>query len=131
MPDSASSPATTDPDAVVRAFCDAWTRGDTDAILAAFTDDAVYHNIPMEPAVGIAAITEFIGGFGAMADSITFDIVHQVADGPIVMNERIDTIVMAGGAGTTALPVMGVFEVVDGKIAKWRDYFDMGQFSGS
>ena len=27
-----------------------------------------------------------------------------------------------------ALPVMGTFDVVDGKIAAWRDYFDMNQF---
>jgi limonene-1,2-epoxide hydrolase len=27
-----------------------------------------------------------------------------------------------------SLPVMGTFEVVDGKIAAWRDYFDMNQF---
>ncbi|MFP5469010.1 MAG: limonene-1,2-epoxide hydrolase family protein [Alphaproteobacteria bacterium] len=26
------------------------------------------------------------------------------------------------------LPVMGVFEIKDGKITKWRDYFDLGQF---
>jgi limonene-1,2-epoxide hydrolase len=27
--------------------------------------------------------------------------------------------------GEVALPVMGVFEVHDGRIAAWRDYFDM------
>ena len=27
-----------------------------------------------------------------------------------------------------ALPVMGTFEVVNGKIRAWRDYFDMNQF---
>ena len=31
--------------------------------------------------------------------------------------------------GTTIeLPVMGTFEVRDGKIAAWRDYFDLNQF---
>jgi limonene-1,2-epoxide hydrolase len=28
------------------------------------------------------------------------------------------------------LPVMGIFEVGDGKISAWRDYFDMNQFTG-
>ena len=28
-----------------------------------------------------------------------------------------------------ALPVMGTFEVRDGKISAWRDYFDMAQFT--
>jgi hypothetical protein len=27
------------------------------------------------------------------------------------------------------LPVMGTFEVRDGKISAWRDYFDMNQFT--
>ena len=26
-----------------------------------------------------------------------------------------------------ALPVVGIFEVKNGKIAVWKDYFDMGQ----
>jgi limonene-1,2-epoxide hydrolase len=30
--------------------------------------------------------------------------------------------------GKVELPVMGTFEVKDGKIAAWRDYFDMKQF---
>ena len=45
------------------------------------------------------------------------------------MNERIDTLVI--GDATTVLPVMGIFELKDGKIIKWRDYFDMGQLSGN
>ena len=31
-------------------------------------------------------------------------------------------------AVTIELPVMGTFEIVDGKIAAWRDYFDLNQF---
>ena len=33
-------------------------------------------------------------------------------------------------AGRLELPVMGVFEVHDGKIVAWRDYFDMGPLKG-
>ena len=29
------------------------------------------------------------------------------------------------GGKKIELPVMGVFEITDGKIAAWRDYFDM------
>ena len=42
------------------------------------------------------------------------------------MNERIDRFVMNGKQ--VALPVSGIFEVVDGKINFWRDYFDKGTF---
>ncbi len=55
-----------------------------------------------------------------------WEIVHQISNGDVVMNERIDRFTANGKA--IALPVVGVFELRDGKIAAWRDYFDMAQF---
>ena len=43
--------------------------------------------------------------------------------GDIVFTERVDRFQM--GDKKVELPVAGVFEVRDGKIAAWRDYFDM------
>ncbi len=119
-----------DADRIVRDFCEAWGRGDVEAIVDAFADDAVYHNIPMAPCEGKAAIRTFIGGLlGETASAVHFDIKHQVTNGGLVLNERVDTIVFK--TGEVALPVCGVFELDDGgKIKAWRDYFDMKQFSG-
>ena len=114
-------------DEIVTEFCAAWGRGDVTAIVDSFTDDAVYHNIPMEPVAGKEAIGAFIAGFLG-SGTITFETHHQVSSGDVVMNERTDTIVM--GDNTIALPVMGTFVVRDGKIAEWRDYFDMAMFAG-
>lgn len=117
------------PDEVVREFCDAWSRSDLDAIVDSFTEDAVYHNIPMEPCQGRESIRALIGGMFATIASIEFKILAQVAHGPLVMNERVDTLVM--GERTVALPVCGVFELTEeGKIRAWRDYFDAAQFAG-
>ena len=119
------------PDQVVRQFCAAWGQGDVDAIVESFTQDAVYHNIPMEPCTGKDAIRAFVSGFlrGA-ASGVRFEIRHQLVQGRLVMNERVDTIVMGGR--TIDLPVCGVFELTpEGKISSWRDYFDMAQFSGT
>lgn len=93
-----------------------------------FDDSATYHNIPMEVQEGKENIRGFIAGFLSMASSIEFEILHQVSEGDVVMNERVDTLVM--GENTIALPVMGIFELENGKIIKWRDYFDMGQLTG-
>ncbi|WP_067571654.1 SgcJ/EcaC family oxidoreductase [Nocardia acidivorans] len=112
-----------DPDALVRDMCAAWARPDADHIASFFTEDAVYHNIPMEPVVGRQAIRDFIAGFASALDGIDFQIHRQMVTGNLVMNERTD--VLRGAGRDTELPVMGVFEVVDGKIAAWRDYFDM------
>jgi limonene-1,2-epoxide hydrolase len=119
----------TDPDALVRTFCAAWKNLDVDEVMGYFADDAVYHNIPLEPAVGRDAIRGVVEMFAGMSSGIDFAVHRQIADGNLVMNERTDTIVM--GDKTVALPVMGAFEIVDGKIAAWRDYFDMGQFTGA
>ncbi|MGH0029365.1 MAG: limonene-1,2-epoxide hydrolase family protein [Myxococcota bacterium] len=119
-----------DADEVVRDFCAAWDRADLDAIMGAFTEDAVYHNIPMAPCKGKEEIRRFIGGmFAGMVKSVHFEILKQLVDGRTVMNERVDTLVM--GDREVALPVCGVFELTaDGKISAWRDYFDAAQFAG-
>ena len=120
-----------DADKVVRDFCAAWDRGDLEGIMDFFTDDAVYHNIPMPVCKGKDEIRPFVAGlFAGMVKSIKFDIHNQVSSGLLVMNERTDTLEMA--ERTVALPVCGVFELTpDGKIKGWRDYFDAAQFAGA
>jgi limonene-1,2-epoxide hydrolase len=90
-----------------------------------FTEDAVYHNIPMEPVRGRAAIKEFIEGFLAGFDGIDFTVHRQVSEGNLVFNERTDTMRRKDGTAIP-LPVTGVFEIRNDRIAAWRDYFDMG-----
>ena len=111
-------------------FIKAWCDRDLDAIMEHFTEDAVYINIPMEPAnEGKEAIRAFIDGFIGTTTEIEF-IVHNQVEGPdgIVMNERTDRLKM--GEQWVELPVMGVYEFRDGKICAWRDYFDMAPFAG-
>jgi limonene-1,2-epoxide hydrolase len=112
---------------VVREFCAAWEAMDQQRIVDAFTDDAVYHNMPMAPAAGKEAIKSLLGFILGPASSVKFDIKHIVADGNTVLTERVDTFQM--GDKTVALEVMGTFELSDGKIAAWRDYFDMASWT--
>ena len=42
------------------------------------------------------------------------------------MNERIDRFKM--GERWIELPLAGVFEITNGKISLWRDYFDLPTF---
>lgn len=117
-----------DPKQSVRDFCAAWERRDKEAILDAFTEDAVYHNMPMAPATGkaqISALLDFILPQGV--DGIRFEIKSIAADGDTVLTERVDT--FTTGDRKITLDVMGLFELRDGKIAAWRDYFDMAQWT--
>jgi limonene-1,2-epoxide hydrolase len=111
---------------VVTRFCAAWADGDIDAIIDFFADDAVYHNIPVDPVTGRESIRATIAGFTTGVESIEFRVRNIAFDGAVVLTERVDVFNLPGK--TITLPVMGTFEIVDGKIAAWRDYFDMNQF---
>ena len=117
---------------VVRRFCTGWSDNMGTAELAAFfTDDAVYHNIPQAPVTGREAIAKTIDAFIRPGppgiESIEFRVINIAANGPVVMTERVDVFRLSGRS--FELPVMGTFEVSDGKINAWRDYFDMNQFT--
>jgi len=117
---------------VVRRFCAAWSDNVGTVELAAFfTDDAVYHNIPFAPVVGREAIADNIASFIRPGppgiERIEFRVINIAADGPVVMTERVDVFTLPDKS--FELPVMGTFEVGDGKIKAWRDYFDTNQFT--
>lgn len=116
------------PGEAVAALIAANEARDIDAILATLTDDIVYENVPMSVLTGHDAVRGFLGPFAGMSTSIEFEVLHQVEQGNIVMNERIDKFVLADGKKID-LRVAGVFEVRDGKVAVWRDYFDLTQFN--
>ena len=118
--------ATDTPIDIVRRFCAAWSNGSPDELAEFFTDDAVYHNIPIAPVTGRDTIKATIAGFTGGVEKIEFRVRNIVADGPIVLTERVDVFVLP--QRSIELPVMGTFEVRGGKIAAWRDYFDMKQF---
>lgn len=113
---------------IVSAFCATWAERDLDKLMAYFADDAIYHNIPMDPPnVGKEQIRAIIESFTSAPESVEFAVHHQAenAEG-VVMNERTDTFKI--GDTTIALRVMGTFELAGGKITAWRDYFDMNQY---
>ncbi len=112
---------------LVTDFCAAWSKLNVDEILGYLTEDCFYHNIPMEPLVGHAAIRGFAEPFLKNAQSAVFEIKHTTSAGNVVMNERVDTFVM--GPKTISLPVAGIFEITAGKISAWRDYFDLESFN--
>ncbi|RDI68810.1 limonene-1,2-epoxide hydrolase family protein [Nocardia pseudobrasiliensis] len=115
------------PGELVTAFCAEWGSGTPESIAEYFSDDAVYHNVPMAPLAGKPAILEFLHGFLGNFGNIDFTVHHQAEVGAMVLNERTDRFVI--GDNKVELPVMGAFEVRDGKIVAWRDYFDMAPFN--
>lgn len=113
------------PESIVTAFVAEFANPhpDVEVLLAYFAPDAVYHNMPAQPAVGLDAIRQTLAGFVTRMESGGWEIVNQLAADDLVMNERVDRFRLPGKE--IELPVAGVFRIRDGKIAEWRDYFDM------
>jgi limonene-1,2-epoxide hydrolase len=113
---------------VVRDFCQAFSRQNVEELLRFFADDAVYHNMPVDPVQGKAAIEATLRQFVDPSGEASFEIKHLASIGGTVLTERVDRFVVNGKR--VELPVMGAFEVgPDGKIRAWRDYFDLAQFT--
>ncbi len=108
-------------------FVRVWAENDLEKIMGFFHEECVYHNIPMAPVSGLEAIRTVIQGFTAMAAEMDW-VLHAIAESEngTVLTERTDRFLM--GDKWVELPVMGSFELRDGQIVAWRDYFDMQQF---
>ena len=109
-------------DQLVREFIAAWEQRDSDFIIACLAEDAVYHSMPLSPIVGKAAIADWVRGFERTQPG-RLDVHHQIASADVVMNERTDRILLNGHPVT--LPITGVFEIHEGRISAWREYFDL------
>jgi limonene-1,2-epoxide hydrolase len=69
-----------------------------------------------------AALANIAGQWEMFPATYEWEIRNLAVDGDTVLTERIDTIGLPGV--TAPVPVMGVFEIRNGKIKNWRDYFD-------
>ncbi len=112
--------------AIVRDFCAAWERLDLEELMGYFETDAVYHNMPIDPVTGVDAIRATMEMFTTGVERIEFRVLNLSADGDTVLTERVDVFVLPHT--TIELPVMGTFEIRNGRIAAWRDYFDLQQY---
>ncbi len=113
-------------EAVIREFIEAWSRLDPIELASFFCPDGVYHNMPTGPVAGRENIEQMIRGFIATWTETSWEILHLLADGDVVTAERVDH--TKAGDKSVDLPCTGVFEMEDGKIKVWRDYFDLGVY---
>jgi limonene-1,2-epoxide hydrolase len=112
---------------IVRDFIGAWSRLNVDELLAYFTEDGVYYNMPIAPVSGHKQLRPFIAAFLKGWTATEWDILNVVSAGDVVIAERLDRIRV--GDKAVNLPCCGVFEMQDGKIKVWRDYFDMATYT--
>ena len=114
---------------VVNGLMHSFEEQDVEKTLSFFNDDAVWTNIPLgEPARGLDEIRKALGSFGFTPEAVEF-VIHHTTENPdtgVVMNERTDR--FKTEKGWLAIRVMGTFELKNGKVQEWRDYFDLAEF---
>lgn len=109
---------------VVSALIRACEARDLDAVCALVTDEVEYDNVPVGTVVGPEGVRRVLsGGVTAAATEVEWVVHRQVVSGDTVMNERTDRFLVDGR--WVEIPIAAVFEVRDGKVALWRDYFDL------
>jgi len=92
-------------------------------MLDCFTEDAVWHNMPVEPAVGKPAIAAALRHAVPAPEGLEIEIKTIANHGTTVFVKRVDT--HTGAGRKIVMRCCGVFETRDGLISAWRDYFDM------
>jgi len=112
---------------IIREFIGAWSRLDPDELSSYFSEDGVYHNMPMGPVSGRENVRNMIAAFSASWTETQWDILHLACERDVVIVERLDR--TRAGDKAVDLPCTGVFELQDGKIKVWRDYFDMQTYA--
>lgn len=111
---------------IIRDFIAAWSRLDAAELAAFFTEDGCYFNMPTQPVRGRENVENFIRGFLANWTETQWDLLNIAAVGDVVYTERLDRTKTT--QGDVDLPCCGIFEMEDGKIKEWRDYFDLNTF---
>lgn len=111
-----------DAEETVLAFVAAWNALDQGRIHALMADQILYHNMPLKPVRGREAVKAHLDAWPV--DACEWEVVNIATKGNVVLTERVDRFVR--GEDRIVVPVMGAFEVADGRIVQWRDYFDMG-----
>jgi limonene-1,2-epoxide hydrolase len=113
---------TTEPARVVQTFLYALRDKDFDAADAALDDDLVYQNVGLPTIRGRQRTMNLIRGLDRPNGGFDVKIHRIAAEGSAVLTERTDVIMF--GPFQPHFWVCGVFEVRDGRITLWRDYFD-------
>lgn len=111
------------PNEIVRSFLKAMEALDYEQAMCFVSARCEYTNPPpIGTAYGPEGIRAVLEPFFAPTLENEFRIIREATSGPIVFVERLDRHRLKDR--WVELPVTGVFEVNDGHISFWRDYFD-------
>jgi limonene-1,2-epoxide hydrolase len=113
---------------VVQSFLSALERNDREAAFSLLAEEVVYQNVPFPADRGKQAVLRTFARFDKVVTSLRVEMKNIAQNGDIVLTERVD--VLDGPMIHLDIWVCGTFEVKNGKITLWRDYFDLAEVTG-
>jgi limonene-1,2-epoxide hydrolase len=113
---------TTKANEVVEGMFDALRNRDVEKVVDRLDDAVVWHNVGLPRVRGVRRVGKFMRLLAK--PQYGFDVtIHNIAsDGDTVLTERTDVLIWR--RLRIEFWVCGTFELRDGKILVWRDYFD-------
>lgn len=120
---------------IVLTFLDQCGKGKAqlqDAFRTYFTSKTIWENVGLVATTGVDQALAIIEKFQLSAGITHFavDTLSIAVEGDRVLTERVDRLLNSKGDPDVTLRVMGIFELADGKITAWRDYFDPSPLKG-
>jgi len=112
--------------AVVEEFLAALEDFDIDRAIGMLAPDVRYQNVSLPAAHGVETVGKQLRWMAKYGDGFQVRMHNIASNGPVVLTERTDVLIR--GKFAAEFWVCGVFEVHDGKITSWRDYFDWANF---
>lgn len=106
---------------VVDEFLSALESGDIDGATTLLHPAIVWHNVSLPKIRGIRAVNRILHGMERYDIGFEVRLHHIVGEDTVVLTERTD--VLRWRRVRVAFWVCGTFEIKDGKVAVWRDYF--------
>ena len=112
---------------IVQQFVRLIEAKDIDNAIALLAPNVSYENMPMKPVVGTENVRKVLSGFLGPAAQVEWKILSECESGDMVYNERLDRFLINNV--WLELPIAGVFQISNGFITLWRDYFDMNTYT--
>jgi len=125
---TSNTDAAKEPIRVVEAFLAALESKEMERAAALLADDVIYQNVPFPADKGKAAVLRTLKAFQRFVTDFRVEMKHIAANDGVVLTERVD--ILTGPFVYLDIWVCGTFEVRDGKITLWRDYFDLAESTG-
>ena len=112
----------------MQSFLAAVATRDIDTVLAHFTVEATWQNVPHAKAVGHDGLAAMLGPILARSTDVRWDIVSASYDDTQAWLERVDRFWIDGVEYAVRCNGVFAFDAATGLIAEVRDYVDLGEW---